>query len=100
MLGQPSLPDDPRFSNMVERVRNRALTARRRGLIERDPDPADRRVRLLSLTAAGQDLHSSVRAAIRAAERGFLDRLSTGDEQRFLRSLEILSEGGAKPDAS
>lgn len=26
VLGQPSLPDDPRFANMVERVRNRALT--------------------------------------------------------------------------
>jgi formyl-CoA transferase len=26
VLGQPDLPNDPRFSNMVERVRNRALT--------------------------------------------------------------------------
>jgi len=26
VLGQPALPDDPRFSNMVERVRNRKLT--------------------------------------------------------------------------
>src|SRR3984957_20683295 len=26
VLGQPSLPDDPKFSNMVERVRNRKLT--------------------------------------------------------------------------
>jgi itaconate CoA-transferase len=26
VLGQPDLPSDPRFSNMVERVRNRALT--------------------------------------------------------------------------
>jgi formyl-CoA transferase len=26
VLGQPDLPKDPRFSNMVERVRNRALT--------------------------------------------------------------------------
>jgi formyl-CoA transferase len=26
VLGQPGLPDDPRFSNMVERVRNRELT--------------------------------------------------------------------------
>jgi formyl-CoA transferase len=28
VLGQPALPDDPRFSNMVERVRNRQLTDR------------------------------------------------------------------------
>ena len=26
VLGQPALPDDPRFSNMVERVKNRKLT--------------------------------------------------------------------------
>jgi formyl-CoA transferase len=26
VLGQPTLPDDPRFCNMVERVRNRQLT--------------------------------------------------------------------------
>jgi len=26
VLGRPDLPDDPRFANMVERVRNRALT--------------------------------------------------------------------------
>src|ERR1700685_226506 len=26
VLGQPALPDDPRFSNMIERVRNRKLT--------------------------------------------------------------------------
>ncbi len=26
VLGQPELPNDPRFSNMVERVRNRKLT--------------------------------------------------------------------------
>jgi formyl-CoA transferase len=26
VLGQPDLPDDPRFANMVERVRNRTLT--------------------------------------------------------------------------
>ena len=26
MLGAPTLPDDPRFKNMVERVRNRKLT--------------------------------------------------------------------------
>ncbi|GLY94269.1 hypothetical protein Acsp02_15250 [Actinoplanes sp. NBRC 103695] len=71
----------------------------RRGLIEREPDPADRRVRLLALTPAGRDVHAVVRVAIRAAERGLLEALSTGDEQVFLRCLQVLSEGGAKPDA-
>ena len=34
----------------------------RRGLIEREPDPADRRVHLLRLTRAGRDLQASVQA--------------------------------------
>jgi DNA-binding MarR family transcriptional regulator len=72
----------------------------RRGLIEREPDPADRRVRLLALTDAGRDVHTVVRAAIRAAERGLLEKLSTEDEQVFLRCLEHLSEGRGKPDAT
>jgi itaconate CoA-transferase len=33
VLGRPDLPDDPRFANMVERVRNRALTDRTVGEI-------------------------------------------------------------------
>ena len=39
VLGQPGLPDDPRFANMVERVRNRAAHRqdRRRHLCEPDP---------------------------------------------------------------
>ena len=34
--GQPELPDDPRFANMVERVRNRALTDKTVGDMLRD----------------------------------------------------------------
>src|SRR2546430_6452343 len=39
-----------------------------RGLIQRRPDPADRRMRVLSLTAARQRAHRSTQAAIRARE--------------------------------
>src|SRR3954449_839158 len=40
-----------------------------RGLIQREPDPADRRVRLLDLTDAGRRLHADVRVDLRAEEK-------------------------------
>lgn len=65
-----------------------------RGLIEREPDPADRRVRLLRLTPAGRRLHASVRSEIRAEERRLLDRLPAADRQAFLRALQALDPAG------
>lgn len=61
-----------------------------RGLIQRRPDPADRRVRVLSLTGAGRRVHRSVQAAIRAREDRVLARLSATDRRGFLRALETL----------
>src|ERR1700746_1087599 len=43
-----------------------------RGLIKRQPDPADRRVHLLSLTPSGDQLRRSAEAAIRAGEEDVL----------------------------
>jgi DNA-binding MarR family transcriptional regulator len=62
-----------------------------RALIEREPDPEDRRVRLLRLTPAGRQLHASVRAAIRVAEEELLSELTPGDKRAFLRVLQRLS---------
>jgi DNA-binding MarR family transcriptional regulator len=63
----------------------------RLGLIRREPDPADRRVHLLSLTARGRRLHESVQAAIQEQEERLLARLSPGDRLGFLRALRTLS---------
>jgi len=68
-----------------------------RGLIEREPDPADRRVRLLRLTTAGRRLHGKVRAAIRQEEERLLSELSAGERSAFLsalRRLDPISVGG------
>jgi DNA-binding MarR family transcriptional regulator len=62
-----------------------------RALIEREPDPEDRRVRLLRLTPAGRRLHASVRAAIRVAEEELLGQLTPADRRAFLRVLQRLS---------
>ncbi|MFC7533927.1 MarR family winged helix-turn-helix transcriptional regulator [Actinoplanes sp. GCM10030250] len=64
----------------------------RRGLIEREPDPADRRVRLLRLTPAGRDLLTATQTAIRAAEETVLAQLPPADRRVFLQALQSLSD--------
>jgi DNA-binding MarR family transcriptional regulator len=61
-----------------------------RGLIGREPDPADRRVRLLYLTAAGRSLQRSVQTAVRAAEATLLDQLPLPERRAFLQALQTL----------
>jgi DNA-binding MarR family transcriptional regulator len=63
-----------------------------RGLIQRQPDTADRRVHLLSLTPAGDRLRRSVESAIRAQEEAMLATLPAADREVFLRSLRALYE--------
>ncbi|MEU4311498.1 MarR family winged helix-turn-helix transcriptional regulator [Nocardia sp. NPDC024068] len=65
-----------------------------RGLIERTPDPADRRARLLELTAAGRRLHGAAQAGIRAREEELLERLPAADRRGFLNALRILRASG------
>jgi DNA-binding MarR family transcriptional regulator len=63
-----------------------------RGLIQRQADAADRRVHLLSLTPAGDQLRRSVEAAIRLREEEVLAALAPADREVFLRSLKALYE--------
>jgi len=63
-----------------------------RGLIKRQPDAADRRVHLLSLTPPGDRLRRSVQATIRTSEQEVLGTLPAGDREAFLRSLKALYE--------
>jgi DNA-binding MarR family transcriptional regulator len=60
-------------------------------LIRRDPDPADRRVHLLSLTEAGQRLRADAQADIQRQEDRLLALLPPGDRSSFVRALQILS---------
>jgi DNA-binding MarR family transcriptional regulator len=63
-----------------------------RGLIEREPDPADRRARLLGLTADGRRLQRDVQAAIREAEADLMAGLTEEDQAAFIRVLAALSQ--------
>jgi DNA-binding MarR family transcriptional regulator len=62
-----------------------------RALIEREPDPGDRRVRLLRLTPAGRDLHASVRTAIRTVEEQLLTGVTPAEKRAFLNVLQRFS---------
>jgi DNA-binding MarR family transcriptional regulator len=62
-----------------------------RALIEREPDPDDRRVRLLRLTPAGRQLYASVRTGIRAVEEELLSGLTPADKRAFLRAMRQLT---------
>jgi DNA-binding MarR family transcriptional regulator len=64
----------------------------RRGLLAREADPADRRVRLLSLTPKGRSLQQVVKADIRAAEEALLADLAEKDRAGFLAALRALSQ--------
>jgi DNA-binding MarR family transcriptional regulator len=66
------------------------LTAR--SLIRRWPDPADRRVRLLSITEEGRRLRDAAQAAIQEAEESLLERLTLPEREVFLDALRKLSD--------
>ncbi|GIM91739.1 MarR family winged helix-turn-helix transcriptional regulator [Paractinoplanes toevensis] len=61
----------------------------KRGLIERDPDPADRRVRLLGLTTEGQRKQRAIQSEIRTAEDDLLE--DAADREAFVRALRDLT---------
>lgn len=62
-----------------------------RGFIERRPDPEDRRVRLLAITAAGRRVKDAAQAEIQRGEERRLEVLSAEDRRAFLRVLDLLS---------
>jgi DNA-binding MarR family transcriptional regulator len=63
------------------------------GLVERHPDPADRRVSLLHLTADGETTYRRARSLGRKAEAELLDCLSAEDRQKLhLMLVRVLKQ--------
>ena len=63
----------------------------RRGYIEREPDPDDRRVRLLAITARGRAVKRAVQQEIQRGEERWLGELTAEERTVFLRSLRRLT---------
>lgn len=61
------------------------------GLITRDPDPADRRARLLTITPRGAALRETVQTEIQANEDRVLSALSDTERRAFLRAATKLA---------
>jgi DNA-binding MarR family transcriptional regulator len=57
------------------------------GLIERRPDPADRRARRIAATAQGRELLDDLDRRLRAAEDQVLVALGSQDDRRVFRAL-------------
>jgi len=64
-----------------------------RGLIERSPDPDDRRVRLLAITDAGRAVKNAVQKEIQRGEERWLGEFSADERRTFLRVLGRLTPG-------
>ena len=62
------------------------------GLIERTPDPDDRRVRLLSITTRGRRVRRAVRKDIQSQEERILGALPGEDRAAFVRILQTLHD--------
>jgi DNA-binding MarR family transcriptional regulator len=63
------------------------------GLIERTPDPGDRRARIVQLTAAGRDRYLQARADIRAMESEMLDGFGEAEQATLRATLGRLAGG-------
>jgi MarR family transcriptional regulator, lower aerobic nicotinate degradation pathway regulator len=75
----------------------------KRGLIDRRINGADRRARLLRLTAIGNELHERLRPPMRASQRRILAALPPAERERFLDQLvQIIkaNESYARPGAA
>lgn len=63
----------------------------RQGFIEREPDPDDRRVRLLAITEAGRAVKDAAQREIQRGEERWLNELTAEERAVFLRALKRLT---------
>lgn len=63
-----------------------------RGLITREPDPDDRRVRLIAITTKGRRARDRTQAEIQSQEERILAGLAASDRRTYLRVSQDLAE--------
>lgn len=64
-----------------------------RGLLQRNANPQDRRVRLLTITADGRALLRQATPAMLRAQKRILEPLPTSERKQFMKMLRTLVEG-------
>jgi DNA-binding MarR family transcriptional regulator len=91
--------DGTRVSDLAEALRIAPRSATEvadsleaRGLVERAPDPADRRAVRLRATAAGRAIRDEVAVARAADARAFFGRLAAADRATLARLLSELTQ--------
>ncbi len=91
--------DGVRLSDLAERLRIAPRSAtevadglQERGLVERSPDPGDRRAVLLRATAEGRRVHEEIGAARTADSVELYARLSEADRATLARILRSLAD--------
>ncbi|GAA1770687.1 MarR family transcriptional regulator [Kocuria aegyptia] len=67
-------------------------------LVERVPDPSDRRATLVALTPRGAALREQVRADRRRGSEEYFSRLAPEDRVELERLLRLLTADGPAPD--
>ena len=98
-LGVVTRRDGVRLTDLAERLRIAPRSATEvadglqgRGLVERSPDPGDRRAVLLRATAEGRRVHGEIAAARKADSAELYARLSEADRVTLARILRSLAD--------
>jgi DNA-binding MarR family transcriptional regulator len=91
--------DGVRLSDLAERLRIAPRSAtevadglQERGLVERSPDPGDRRAVLLRATPDGRRVHEEIAAARKADSAQLYARLPEADRATLARILRTLAD--------
>jgi DNA-binding MarR family transcriptional regulator len=94
-----SQADGVRLSDLADRLRIAPRSAtevadglQERGLVERSPDPGDRRAVLLRPTDEGRRVHDEIAAARKADSAKLYARLSVDDRATLARILRALTD--------
>lgn len=94
-LAEGAAPTQAQLATTVRRDKTRIIPILDRlqegGLVDRTPDPADRRNRVVTLTPAGRERLAECRAAIAAMEDGLLARLEPAERTVLRGALERLA---------
>jgi DNA-binding MarR family transcriptional regulator len=94
-LADGAAPTQAQLAAAVRRDKTRLIPIldrlESRGLLDRTPDPADRRNRIVAHTASGQEVLSDCRAAVAAMEDELLGALAPEEAAALRRALEAVA---------